>query len=201
MALHPDLGRHPRHPPDRSSAPSCPSRRRGARRRQRGHAEAAEPGRDLPGDLRRTTIVTTIMFACSYGAAFGAIQHLPRIVPGLAEVSALPRPDQQKVVSAVQALAGDRRPRRPRHPRLPRRAHRGPPDAAAHLPGARASSSCRSCSCSPRPRPRAAQVGHLPRRPPDRRPVQLLGQLPAAGLPDPPARHGRELRRQRRAAG
>jgi len=55
------------------------------------------------GDLRKTTIVTTILFACSYGAAFGAIQHLPRIVPGLAEVSALPRPDQEKVVSAVQA--------------------------------------------------------------------------------------------------
>ena len=54
------------------------------------------------GDLRRTTIVTTILFACAYGAAFGAIQHVPRIVPGLAEVSALPKPDQQKVVSAVQ---------------------------------------------------------------------------------------------------
>ncbi|MGE3806724.1 MAG: MFS transporter [Gemmataceae bacterium] len=37
-------------------------------------------------ELRRTTIVTTIMFACSYGAAFGAIQHLPRIVPALPEV-------------------------------------------------------------------------------------------------------------------
>jgi hypothetical protein len=34
-------------------------------------------------DLRRTTIVTMIMFACSYGAAFGAIQQLPDIVPGL----------------------------------------------------------------------------------------------------------------------
>jgi MFS family permease len=54
------------------------------------------------GDLRKTTIVTTILVACSYGAAFGAIQHLPRIVPGLAEVAALPRPDQEKVVSAVQ---------------------------------------------------------------------------------------------------
>jgi hypothetical protein len=54
------------------------------------------------GDLRRTTIVTTILFACAYGAAFGAIQHVPRIVPGLAEVSALSKPDQQKVVSAVQ---------------------------------------------------------------------------------------------------
>ena len=33
--------------------------------------------------LRRTTIVTTILAACSFGAAFGAIQHVPRIVPGL----------------------------------------------------------------------------------------------------------------------
>jgi len=55
------------------------------------------------GDLRKTTLVTTLLFACSYGAAFGAIQQVPRIVPGLAEVSTLPRPDQQKVVSTVQA--------------------------------------------------------------------------------------------------
>jgi len=40
-----------------------------------------------PG-LRKTTIVTTIMFACSYGAAFGAIQQIPQIVPGLANVKA-----------------------------------------------------------------------------------------------------------------
>jgi MFS family permease len=55
------------------------------------------------GDLKKVTLVTTLLFACSYGAAFGAIQHVPRIVPGLAEVSALARPDQQKVVSGVQA--------------------------------------------------------------------------------------------------
>jgi hypothetical protein len=54
------------------------------------------------GELRRTTIVTTLLFACSYGAAFGAIQQVPRIVPGLAEVSTLPRPEQQKIVSVVQ---------------------------------------------------------------------------------------------------
>ncbi len=59
-------------------------------------AEIFQPG------LRKTTIVTALMFACSYGAAFGAIQHLPRIVPGLAEVRDLPRPEAQKVVSAVQ---------------------------------------------------------------------------------------------------
>lgn len=39
-------------------------------------------------ELRRTTIVTTLMFACAYGAAFGAIQHIPRIVGGLPQVRA-----------------------------------------------------------------------------------------------------------------
>jgi MFS family permease len=51
----------------------------------------------------RTTIVTTIMMACAYAAAFGAIQQVPRIVPGLAEVRALPRPEIEKTVSAVQS--------------------------------------------------------------------------------------------------
>ena len=53
-------------------------------------------------ELRRTTIVTTIMFALSYGAAFGAIQHMPRIVPGLAEVAGLTRPLQQQTAAGVQ---------------------------------------------------------------------------------------------------
>ena len=52
--------------------------------------------------LRRTTIVTTIMFALAYGAAFGAIQQMPRIVPGLAEVAALPRPAQLQTAASVQ---------------------------------------------------------------------------------------------------
>jgi MFS family permease len=39
-------------------------------------------------ELRRTTLVTTLIFACSYGAAFGAIQQIPRIIPGLPEVKA-----------------------------------------------------------------------------------------------------------------
>ena len=53
-------------------------------------------------ELRRVTIITTVMFALAYGAAFGAIQHMPRIVPGLAEVAILPRPGQQAVAGAVQ---------------------------------------------------------------------------------------------------
>jgi nitrate/nitrite transporter NarK len=53
---------------------------------------------------RKTTLVTALMFACSYGAAFGAIQHLPRIVPGLPEVVGLARPAQEQTISAVQAF-------------------------------------------------------------------------------------------------
>jgi MFS family permease len=53
--------------------------------------------------FRRTTLITAWMYACSYGAAFGAIQHLPRIVPGLPEVSKMARPKQEVAVSAVQA--------------------------------------------------------------------------------------------------
>jgi MFS family permease len=52
---------------------------------------------------RKTTLVSALMFACSYGAAFGAIQHIPRIVPGLPGVNTQPRPAQQQTVSLVQS--------------------------------------------------------------------------------------------------
>lgn len=34
-------------------------------------------------EYRSTTIIVTIMFACCYGVAFGAIQQMPQIVPGI----------------------------------------------------------------------------------------------------------------------
>lgn len=37
-------------------------------------------------ELRKTTLVSTVMLAMAYGAAFGAIQQIPQIVPGLPEV-------------------------------------------------------------------------------------------------------------------
>src|SRR5436309_4669180 len=52
----------------------------------------------------KTTIVTTVMMACAYGAAFGAIQQVPRMVPGLAEVRRLPRAAVEQTVSAVQSF-------------------------------------------------------------------------------------------------
>lgn len=39
--------------------------------------------------LRKTTLVTTLLFACSYALPFGAIQQTVRMIPGLAEVGKL----------------------------------------------------------------------------------------------------------------
>jgi len=54
--------------------------------------------------FRKTTIVTTVMMAAAYAAAFGAIQQTPRIVPGLPEVRTLPRPAVEQTVSVVQSF-------------------------------------------------------------------------------------------------
>ena len=49
------------------------------------YTQASQPlGDSLLPELRRTTIVTTLMVAMAYGAAFGAIQQIPQIVPGCA---------------------------------------------------------------------------------------------------------------------
>jgi MFS family permease len=54
-------------------------------------------------EFRRTTLVTTVMFACSFGAAFGAIQQMPQqIAPGLSDVRTLPPGARQQAVAAVQ---------------------------------------------------------------------------------------------------
>jgi MFS family permease len=53
---------------------------------------------------RKTTLLTALMFACSYGAAFGAIQHMPRIVPDLPEVAHLAPAIKQAIVGKVQFL-------------------------------------------------------------------------------------------------
>jgi len=53
---------------------------------------------------RRTTLVSALIFACSLGVAFGAIQQLPQIVPGLVQVdSSVPPPERQKIVQSTVA--------------------------------------------------------------------------------------------------
>jgi MFS family permease len=71
----------------------------------------------LSPEFRRTTVVTTVMFAMAYGAAFGAIQQIPQIVPGLPQLHGMTagRPPaearliEQKVasdVTRVQEIGG-----------------------------------------------------------------------------------------------
>jgi MFS family permease len=54
-------------------------------------------------ELRRATIITTIGFACTLGVAFGAIQQMPQIVPGLAEVQAGAKKAGEEAVAAAKA--------------------------------------------------------------------------------------------------
>ncbi|MFM1902682.1 MAG: putative sialic acid transporter [Planctomycetota bacterium] len=53
-------------------------------------------------DLRRTTIAATIGFACTLGVAFGAIQQMPQMVPGLAEVKAAAATAAERAGAAAQ---------------------------------------------------------------------------------------------------
>jgi hypothetical protein len=66
-----------------------------------------------PG-LLRTTVVTTLMFACSYGAAFGAIQQIPQIVPGLPDVRSDVAAAKKAAANRLASLPEDRRGREER---------------------------------------------------------------------------------------
>ncbi|HEY7912001.1 MAG TPA: MFS transporter [Blastocatellia bacterium] len=55
-------------------------------------------------EFKRTTLITTLMVAASFAVAFGAIQHLPQIVPGLPEVRGLEPAARQATVGTVQLI-------------------------------------------------------------------------------------------------
>jgi hypothetical protein len=65
-------------------------------------------------EYRKTTLITGLMFACSLGAAFGAIQHLPQIVPALVPLDSSLSPQQRQAtvaatvatVQTIQELGG-----------------------------------------------------------------------------------------------
>lgn len=64
-------------------------------KRLAGTLKRAKLGDIFQGKLARTSIVTALLFACGYGAAFGAIQFMPQIVPGLNKAWA-PLPKMRK---------------------------------------------------------------------------------------------------------
>ena len=52
--------------------------------------------------LRKTTTLATLLVACSFALAYGALQHTVRMVPGLAEVRDLAPRQVEQTVSSVQ---------------------------------------------------------------------------------------------------
>jgi hypothetical protein len=67
-------------------------------KKESGQLKRPSIGQLFAPNLRRTTIVTAIGFACTLGAAFGAIQQMPQVVPGLKDV-------QEKATAKAQADA------------------------------------------------------------------------------------------------
>jgi MFS family permease len=61
------------------------------------------------GQLRKTTLITTAMFACSFGAAFGAIQVMPQILPGLPEIREQVQQAGQEIREANESLPPEQR--------------------------------------------------------------------------------------------
>jgi MFS family permease len=87
------------------------------RKRQAGQLRRPSIAELFSPELARTTIVTTLVFAASYGIAFGAIQQLPQILgaPNRGHVAVLAegRAARERAVATAQA-AGQPAPAEPR---------------------------------------------------------------------------------------
>ncbi len=81
-----------------------------SRRRASGDLRRPSFAELFSPEFRRTTIVSTIIFACAYGAAFGAIQQIRQIVPGVADIkvaiSEMPIPEQKQYEQETAAFIG-----------------------------------------------------------------------------------------------
>jgi MFS family permease len=73
-------------------------------KRAAGTLKRPNLGEILAPAHRKTTVIAAAMFACSLGAAFGALQQIPQIVPSLVQVdSAVPPAERQQIVSGAVA--------------------------------------------------------------------------------------------------
>ncbi len=71
-------------------------------KKEAGSLKRPSIGQLFAPDLRKTTILTAIGFACTLGAAFGAIQQMPQIVPGLKEVQEKAGKAREKAIAAAK---------------------------------------------------------------------------------------------------
>jgi len=82
--------------------PFVPESRIWRERRQSGMLKRPSFGELFAPELRRVTLVTALLSACAYAAAFGALQLTPlRVAPGLPELAG-----QQKALTPLRAQAG-----------------------------------------------------------------------------------------------
>ncbi len=84
--------------------PFLPESPQWARKRAEGTLKRPSVGELFTPRFRKTTLITTAMFACVYAAAFGTIQQSPQITPGLPEVVNLSDTARGQAVSSVQAM-------------------------------------------------------------------------------------------------
>jgi len=55
-------------------------------------------------EFRRDTIITALLFACAYGAAFGTVQQSPQIAAGLPEIRQLPASERGQAAASAQTM-------------------------------------------------------------------------------------------------
>jgi hypothetical protein len=73
-------------------------------KKQAGTLKRPSFGELFQPQFRQTTIVTTVMMACAFAAAFGALQQMPRIVPGVAEVQTMAPAAREQAIGVVQSF-------------------------------------------------------------------------------------------------
>jgi MFS family permease len=56
-------------------------------------------------EFRRVTVISTLMLAMAYGSAFGALQQIPQIVPGVPEIQEANRNAPQQAGATIQQVA------------------------------------------------------------------------------------------------
>ncbi len=157
VALHPDLGRHPRHPADRH--PPLPAGIPGLAGEEGSRdPQAPEPGGDLPGRPQeghpRHHPHVRVQLRRRLRGHPARAPHRARTRRG--ERPASPRPAEGG--ERGPGLPGVRRSRRADDPRLPGRAHPVAAPPPAHLPGAgpRAPARRLRLGRDDRPRPRSS---------------------------------------------
>jgi len=83
--------------------PFLPESPRWVQRRAEGTLKRPSFRELFQPEYGRTTVVTALLFACAYGAAFGALQQSPQITPGLPEVAAMTPASRGQAVSNILA--------------------------------------------------------------------------------------------------